>query len=104
MTLKNAKHCDGFGCMFVLGYYGFFAVFNYMVPLSMLLKKIQEKKKNKKGLFQGLGFFTVFMGFFYEGSYILNRLNFVHNPEITLNIKMQIQVCAFVIAVDFIKR
>lgn len=40
MTLKNAKHCDGFGCMFLLGYYGFFAVFNYMVPLSMLLKKI----------------------------------------------------------------
>lgn len=69
-----------------------------------VIEKDIEKKKNKKGVFQGLGFFMVFMFFFYEGSYILNRSNFVHNPKITLNIKMQIQVCPFVIAVDFIKR
>lgn len=62
------------------------------------------KKKIKKGLIQGLVFVMVFMAFLMRGSYILNRLNFVHNPKITLNIKMQIQVCAFAIAVDFIKR
>lgn len=63
------------------------------------------KKKIKRGLIQGLVFVTVFMAFFfYEGSYILNRLNFVHNPKVTLNIKMQIHVCAFAVAVDFIKR
>lgn len=60
-------------------------------------------KKKIKESFSRISFCYGFC-LFNEGSSILNSLSSVHNPKITLNVKMQIQVCAFAIAVDFIKR
>jgi len=105
MTLEDAKHCDGSAVCSFLGIRLFCCLQLRSTTKYVVVVADVEKKKAKKGLFQGLGFVMVFMGFFFsKGSYILNRLHFVHNPKITLNIKIQIQVCAFVIAVDFIER
>lgn len=46
--------------------------------------------------------FSFFL-YFYEGGCIPNILNVVHNPKITLDVKMKVQVCISAIAVSFIK-
>lgn len=90
------------------------AVFTYMLSPSIVVVKVDVGKKDQKIVFLKdqfllrflcfvLGCFIV-LAFFNEESCIFKWLKFFHNPKITLNIKLQIQLCAFAIAVGFIKR
>lgn len=102
MTLKNEK--SGFRCMFFFGYCGLSTVFNPTVLIDLILQWLCSESSERVCL-KVCFFCRVFSFFlyFYEGGCIPNILNVVHNPKITLDVKMKVQVCISAIAVSFIK-
>lgn len=94
-----------FRYMFFLGYYSFFCWFQLHGTTKCGVVVVDAGEKRSKRVFFKVWVLLLFLclGFFNEGSYIFNWLNYVHNPKITSNTKFQIQLCAFAIAVDFIK-
>lgn len=54
MALKNAKHRDGFGCMFVLGYYSFFFCLKLhgTTKYVVVVVDVGGKKKNQRVFFK----------------------------------------------------
>lgn len=107
MTLKNAKHHDGFRFqIYVLSWVlQLFCCFQLHGTTKCVVVVDAGEKRSKRVFFKDwVLLLFLCLGFFNEGSYIFNWLNYVHNPKITSNAKLQIQLCAFAIAVDFIKR